>query len=156
MSALTRAWPAERLATTRTRMASTAPSRDLGLPIARPLSAARAASTASRGVGLARPPALLSVRSVDFDDLYAGSAQVAGQARAIRAGALHADLDDVSEALEPLEQRPVARTVRGEALRSKQSAEGIEGCCDVDVTMRIDTTGDPTRLLRWSWSSLLF
>ena len=30
MSALTRAWRAERLATTRTRMASTAPSLDLG------------------------------------------------------------------------------------------------------------------------------
>jgi MFS family permease len=52
MRALTRAWRAERLATTSTRMASTAPSLDLGLPVARPPRAARAASTASRGSDL--------------------------------------------------------------------------------------------------------
>jgi len=45
-------WRAERLATTRTRMASTAPSLDFALPFARPLKAARAASMASRGSDL--------------------------------------------------------------------------------------------------------
>jgi hypothetical protein len=53
MRALVLAWRAERLATTRTRIASTAPSLDLGLPLARPLRAVRAASTASRGSDLA-------------------------------------------------------------------------------------------------------
>src|ERR1019366_2455578 len=50
--AFTLAWRAERLATTRTRIASTGPSLVLPTPDARPLMAARAASTASRGSDL--------------------------------------------------------------------------------------------------------
>ena len=52
VSALIRASRAERLATTRTRMASTEPSLLLAVPWARPDRAARAASTASRGSDL--------------------------------------------------------------------------------------------------------
>ena len=51
-SALIRAPRAERLATTRTRTASMAPSLDLEMLLARPPRAARAASTASSGSDL--------------------------------------------------------------------------------------------------------
>src|SRR5664280_690954 len=50
--AFTLAWRAERLATIRTRIDSTGPSLVLPTPDARPLMAARAASTASRGSDL--------------------------------------------------------------------------------------------------------
>ena len=107
------------------------------------------------GVGLAGPPAVLAIGSVDFDDLDAHSAQVAGKARAIRTRALHADLDDFAEGLEPAQQRLVAVRVGGKALCAKQSTEWIERGGHVDVTVCVDTTSDPAELLRWSWSSLL-
>ena len=52
----------------------------LGSPLARPDSAARAASTASMGIGLAGPPALLAVGPIDLDDAHTLVVQVAGQA----------------------------------------------------------------------------
>ena len=97
------------------------------------------------GIGLAGPSALLAIRSVDLDDLDTNSAQVAGKARAIRTGALDADLGDVAECLEPAQQRLVAGRVGGKALRAEQSTERIEGCGYMDVAVRVDTTGDPTR-----------
>ena len=97
------------------------------------------------GIGLAAAAALLSVGSVDFDDLDADSAQVAGQARAIGTGALDADLGHVAEGLEPAQQRLVAGRVGLEALRAEQPAERVEGGSHVDVEVRVDTTGHTTR-----------
>ena len=145
MRALTRAWRAERLATTRTRMASTAPSLDFGLPVARPPRAARAASTASRGSDLPLLPALLAIRSVDLDDFDTRAAQMASQAGPIGTGALDADLGHTAEALEPRQQRFVAGRVGAETLGSEQPAERVQCGCDMHVSMRVDTTGDPTR-----------
>ena len=58
-------------------------------------------------VGLALSSASPPVRPVDLDqlDLFAG--QVAGQARAVGAGALHPDLDHATEAAHPGQQGPV-------------------------------------------------
>jgi hypothetical protein len=70
----------------RARIASTAPSRPSGAPRARPDWAARAALTASSGPGLARPAAVLPVRTAGLDDPDAGRGDVAGQARAVAAG----------------------------------------------------------------------
>ncbi len=145
MRALTRAWRAERLATTRTRMASTAPSLDLGLAARSTTQGGPGGFDGVEGVGLAAAPALLAVGSVDLDDLDASPAQVAGQARAIGAGALNADLGDVAERLEPAQQRLVAGRIGGEALCAEQSTQRIERCGHMDVAMGIDTTGDPTR-----------
>jgi len=60
---------AERLATTRTRRASTEPSLLLACPCARPDKAERAASTGVEGIGLAALAAVLAVLPADFDDL---------------------------------------------------------------------------------------
>ena len=71
--------------------------------------------------------------------------QEAGQARAIRTGALHADLGHVAEGLEPAQQRLVAVRVGGKALRAEQPTQRIERGGHMDVTMGIDTTGNPAR-----------
>ena len=126
-------------------MASTAPSLDLGLPLARPLEGGPGRFDSIERIGLAAATALLSVRSVDLDDLDANSAQVAGQARSIRARALDADLGHVPERLEPGQQRLVAGGVGLKALRAEQPAERVERCSHVDVEMRIDATGHTTR-----------
>ncbi len=97
------------------------------------------------GIGLAGPTTLLAIRSVDLEDLDADSAQVAGQARAIGPGALHADLGDVAEGSEPAEQRLVARCVGLEALRAEQPAERVEGGSDMDVEVSVDATSHTTR-----------
>ena len=97
------------------------------------------------GIRLAAATALLSVRSIDFDDLDANSAQVAGQSRPIRACALDADLGHVPESLEPGQQRLVAGGVGRKALRAEQPAERIEGGGHMDVEVRVDTTSHATR-----------
>ena len=121
MRALTRAWRAERLATTSTRMASTAPSRDLGLPARPTAQCGPGGFDGIEWVGLAAASPLLSVGPVDLDDLDAGPAQVTGQTRAIRAGALHADLGDVAKALEPRRAAPGSRPRRCEKLSDPSS-----------------------------------
>jgi hypothetical protein len=126
-------------------MASTAPSRDLGLPLARPLRRGPGCFDCVEGIGLAGTPALLAIWSIDLDDLDACPAQVAGQARAIRASPLDADLGDVAEGLEPAEQCLVAGRIGGEALGAEQPTEWIECCGHVNVAMGVDTTGDPAR-----------
>ncbi len=97
------------------------------------------------GIGLATASALGPVGPVDLDHLDVCSAQVTGQARSIRARALHPDLGQRTEALEPGEQRPVAGRVGVEALRSKQCAEWVEGGGDMDVEVGVDTTGHGPR-----------
>jgi hypothetical protein len=62
-------------------------------------------------IGLAAAAPFLSVRSVDFDDLDTHSAQIAGQPSSIGARALDADLGDVTEGLEPVQQRIVSGRV---------------------------------------------
>ena len=108
------------------------------------------------GIGLAAAAPLLSVGSVHLDDLDANSAQVTGESRPIGAGAFDADLGDGAERLEPSQQRLVAAGACLKALRAEQPAERVEGRSDMDVEVRIDSTGDPTRsFYDGHWSSLL-
>ena len=76
-----RAWRAERLATTRARIASTLPSADLAIPLSRPDNAPRAASMASTVSDLpCRRRSWRFGRSASIT-FTASSAQVPGQAR---------------------------------------------------------------------------
>jgi hypothetical protein len=106
-----RAWilaeRADRLATTSARIASTFPSRDLAAPQARPDSAARAASTASSGPGLAGPSAGLAAGAVHLNHLHPRRPQEPGQARAIGSGALHPGPGHRPEPRQPAQQLTV-------------------------------------------------
>ena len=93
----------ERFAISSARIASTRPSPVLAIPVARPLSTARAASTASSGIGLAGPPASLTVGAVDLDHLEPAAAQMTSQPSAIGAGPFDPDPLDHTEA------RPASR-----------------------------------------------
>jgi hypothetical protein len=93
---------AVRLAAISARIASTAPSRPLGAPDARPHWAARAALTASSGPGLARPAPVLPVRAVHFHHPDPGRGDVPGQACAIAAGPLDPDQAHRAEAGQPI------------------------------------------------------
>ena len=108
------------------------------------------------GIGLAAATALLSIGSVDLDDLDAPSSQVASQAGPIRARALDADLGHVPEGLEPGQQRLVAGGVGLEALRAEQPPERVERGSHMDVEVGVDTTSHTTRgFYDGHWSSLL-
>ena len=100
---------AEQRATRSTRMASTFPSLVLADPVASPPWAARAAATASCGVGLALAPAALAVGPVDFDHRDALGMQVPGESGPVAAGPFDADELEGPEGLQPAQQRPIAR-----------------------------------------------
>ena len=106
--ALTRAWRADRLATIRTRMASTAPSLELALARTLPDRAARAAWTGIDRVGLALATTVLAVVPIDLDHLDPGSSEEPGQSGPIGTGPFHADFPDSSEADQPRKQGRIA------------------------------------------------
>ena len=144
-SALIRAPRAERLATTRTRMASTAPSLLLALPWARPDCAARAASTASRGSDLPALAPGLAVLAVHLDDVDPGSGEEAGDAGPIGARALHTDLADLAEGLQPGQQGRVAVGVGPERLGAEQATDLVQDGGHMDLPVGVDATGDGAR-----------
>ena len=96
-------------------------------------------------VGLAAAATLLAIRSVDLYDVYAHPLEVTGQARSIGAGSFDADLGDAAEVLEPRHQGLVAGGIGGETLGAEQPTKRVQCGCDVDVAVRIDTTGNSTR-----------
>ena len=141
--AFTRACRAERLATTRTRMASTGPSLVLPAPEARPLMAARAASTASSGSDLPwlrRDCRLGRLTSTTSTPLRRRNR---AEPHPIGAGALDADLGHLAEALEPGQQRLVASGVGIERLGADEPTQRVECGSDVFVEVGVDTTRDP-------------
>ena len=85
---------AVRLATISARIASTSPSQPFGAP--RPCRTARPGRRRPHhnGVGLALPAPVLPVRPVHLHDSDTGRGDVAGQARAVTAGALDPDQAD--------------------------------------------------------------
>src|SRR5215470_4204023 len=97
-----------RLATISARIASTCPSRPFGAPAARPDWAARAALTASKGPGLARPPPVLPVGTVHLHHPHPRRRDVPGQARAVTAGPLDADQAHRAEPAQPPEEAGIS------------------------------------------------
>src|SRR6185437_12065606 len=93
-----------RRATISARIASTAPSRPLGAPRARPDCAARAALTASSGPGLALPAPVLPVRAGCLDHPDPGCGDVAGQSGAVTAGPFDPGQGDGAEPAQPAQQ----------------------------------------------------
>ena len=65
------------------------------------------------GVGLSGAPAALPVGPVDLDDGHLVVQEVAGESRAVAAGAFDADQLDGPEALQPGQQFAIARGVAG-------------------------------------------
>ncbi len=100
---------AERLATISARMASTWPSRCLGLPeLAVPLGG-MGGLDGVHGIGLAFAATLLAVGAVHLHHLHPRPAQVTGQAGPVAAGALHPDPHHRAEAGQPTQQLAVTR-----------------------------------------------
>src|SRR5689334_11991864 len=131
-----------RLATISARIASTAPSRPLGAPRARPDWAARAALTASSGPGLTLAAAVLAVRAVHFHDPDAGCGDVAGQARAVAAGPLDADQGDGPEPAQPAQQPGIAGRRGRELSDAEQPANRIERGRNVHVGVSVHPACD--------------
>ena len=83
LAATVRALTAERRASDSVRIASTHPSADLGTAVASPLSAARAAVSASTVSVLRAAAPRLAVRAVHLHHLDAGRGEVPGEARTV-------------------------------------------------------------------------
>ena len=145
VSALIRAPRAERLATTRTRIASTEPSLLLALPWARPERTARAASTASSGSDLPLWVSGLAVLAIDFDDVDSSSGEVTSDAGPIGPGPLHADFADFSEGFEPGQKIRVAVGVGPKRLRAEQATDLVQDGSYMDLPMGVDATSDGSR-----------
>src|ERR1039457_3512320 len=93
-------------------------------------------------VGLALPAAVLAVGAVHFDDPDAGRGDVAGQARAVAAGALDADQGDGPETAPPAEQAGVAGRGDRELLDAEQPADGIQRGGDMHIGVGVHAAGD--------------
>ena len=124
---------AERFTTTKARMASAAPSRDLAIPLARLDWAAPRCLDRVDGVGLASPGSGLTVGPVDLENLDVMIEEEPGQARAIRAGALHPDPLDAPEVAQPGEQLLVTGGRGGELTNTEQTPDRIQRGGDMDV-----------------------
>ena len=94
-------------------------------------------------VGLAVMTASLAVGPVDLDHLDTGRLQIAGQSRAIRAGALHPNPGRDPERVHPLQQLPIAGPAGREGFHSQQAADVVQDRGNVHIEMRIDSTGHP-------------
>jgi hypothetical protein len=94
------------------------------------------------GIALASPASTLTVRAVDLDDPDAGLVEVAGETGAIAAGAFDADQLDVAERPEPSEKLAIAGGCGVEGLDGQERTSLVEGGGDVDVEVRVDTSGD--------------
>ena len=96
------------------------------------------------GIALAVHAPITPVGSVDLDHPVTPATQVAGDARAIRGGALDAEGEDVSMARRPAFQLLGADPVGGHGQLAEPAAQLIEGDRDVDVLVRVDTDNDPS------------
>jgi len=120
----------------------------LGTTVASPFKAARAAASASTLSDLAPAPAGLAVGPVHLHHLDALSAQVAGQARPVGAGALHAHLHELAERAQPGEKLPIALGSGAEAGRVEDLAPLVDHGGYVDVFVGVHPADDN---LRFAW-----
>ena len=124
------------------RIASTAPSRPLGAPRARPDWAARAALTASSGSDLPGPAAVLAVRTARLHDPDASRGDTTGQARAVTAGPFDPGQAGGPEPAQPSEQVSVAGRGNRELLDAEQPADGIKRGGDMHISVGVHAAGD--------------
>ena len=133
---------AERRATRKARIASTAPFRVFGCPAAWPDCAARAAATASTGSDL--PWLRRSWRLGRFTSttLTPLGVQEARESRSVAAGPFDADTLDRTESAQPGEQSAVAGRGRRERAHSEFCATLVEHGDDVLVAVRVGAGRD--------------
>ncbi len=94
------------------------------------------------GIGLAVPTAGLPVRPDHLGHLHAGGGQVAGQAGAVAAGALHADLHQFAVAPHPGQRRPEARPGGRELLGPQDPAYLVDHAGHVHLGVGVHAPGD--------------
>ena len=87
-------------------------------------------------------PAGASVGPVDLDHPHLLIKQVASQAGAVAAGALHADHPDLSVAAKPAQQLLVAATISWELTVAEQPSLGIQHGSVMGTTMGVDPADD--------------
>ena len=133
LAAWVRDLTAERRATESILIASTGPSADFGTAAAWPLSAARAAASASTASVLPRRRRVWRFGRLALDRVDVGGCEMAGEAGAVRAGALNADARDTAVRAEPAQQICVAVGVGCELSGVQQPPGGVDRCGDMDV-----------------------
>ena len=84
----------------------------------------------------------LPVRPVDLDDRNTLTLELAGEPRALAAGALDPDHDDFAVGTQPPQQGPIASWGSRKRLHTEERAELVEGCGDVHLEMGVDAAGD--------------
>ena len=94
------------------------------------------------GVVLAAPPSCLAVRAVHLHDVDVFAHQMAREARAIGAGAFHADPHEGAGRPHPREQAPIALRRRRERRRAEDPPRGVDDRGDVEVLVRVDAARD--------------
>ena len=95
------------------------------------------------GIALAVHAPVAPVGPVDLDHPVTLATQVAGDARAIRGGALDTEGQDVAVARRPAFQLLGTGTVGGHGQLTEPAAQLIERDRDVDVLVGVDADGDP-------------
>jgi hypothetical protein len=126
-------------------MASTFPSLVLASPVASPPWAARAAGDGIGRIGLARAPATLAIRPVDLDDCDLVAQEMSGEPGPIAARPFDADKFERAETLEPAKEPAIARSSRREAFDAEKGTSFVKRSSDVDVEVRIDSSGNAAR-----------
>src|SRR5215471_16550390 len=142
-----RSWRALRLATISARIASTAPSRPRGAPRRPPRPGSPRRAGRIQRVRLALPRPVLPVWAVHLHHPHPGCRQIAGQARPVAAGALHAGHGESPEPAQPAQQAGVAGGGGGELLHAQQPADRIQRGRDMQVSVRVHAAGDGARVL---------
>ena len=132
--------------------ACTGPYADCGTTAAWPLSAARAAASASTASVLPQRRHVGRFVTARLDHVDVGGCEMAGEAGAVRAGALNADVRDTAVRAEPVQQICVAVGVGCELSGAPpQPPRGVDRCGDMDALVR----AGPRRLSRFGPATMM-
>ena len=133
---------AERRATRKARIASTAPSRVFACPVAWPDWRSAGRRDGVDRVGLAVAASQLAVRAIHLHDGHALGVQEASESGSVATGPFDADTLDRTESPKPGEQRAVAGPGRRERPYPELSATLIERGDHVLVAVRVGAGRD--------------
>lgn len=136
-----RALTAERRATRRARSASVGPSADLGVADASPLSAARAAASASVASDFPPPAPGLAIGPVHLDHCHPLAGQKAGQAGPVGTRALDADAHHRAPLAHPGQQLPVAGQVGWERFSPEDPPGAVDHRRNVHLAVGVHPAG---------------